>query len=67
MAKNSRFVRRPDESNEDIVVSRCALCRAFVGAAPSQLILKIMEDAHICRTQQRRKTAEEYRQKSKRT
>ena len=49
MMQGPSFVRRPHESNDDLVVSYCSGCNAMVGAAASHLILKLMESEHVCK------------------
>jgi hypothetical protein len=44
------YVRRAHELNQEIVVSHCAVCHRFIGAAPSYRLLKLMEDIHQCGT-----------------
>jgi len=46
------FVRRPSETNSNIVVCHCAQCGTLVGASHTYLSLRVKESLHQCSTQQ---------------
>jgi hypothetical protein len=42
------FIRMPSPGNPEMVVSRCAGCGTFVGAARSTRLLSMVEAVHRC-------------------
>jgi hypothetical protein len=42
------FIRMPSAGNPEMVVSRCAGCCSFVGAARSKRVLSMVEAVHHC-------------------
>jgi hypothetical protein len=42
------FVRRPNETDPNIVNCCCANCGALIGASPSYALIAVMEGLHKC-------------------
>lgn len=45
---SSTFLRRPSETNTDLVICHCAQCGELIAASPSYLYLSVMEKLHEC-------------------
>jgi hypothetical protein len=48
---SNTFLRRPSETNSDIVVCHCAQCGSLVGASHTYLSLRVSENLHQCSNQ----------------
>lgn len=50
------FIRMPSPGNAEVVITRCAGCGSFVGAARNKRVLSLVEAVHRCQGKNGRKS-----------